>query len=341
MSYLVLGLGLLLSLCGGGAAYFGYGIVAVERGWASLIAGATALSCGIITIALGLILRSLSKLQVSLDVERGTKPLLREPTPGSGANLSWAQQEQALGVESPFGFGDDAPTIVAQPAAEQIAEASAPPAEPLSDHRGRARIFAARPQEDASVSPVSIDDVRRLVAAKIKRSPPAPPQSGSSENYRAGASGNAKSAPAASMTSAPVFEREAEPRHPPEIETAPNAAPFHAPGSAEEGGAFSSGRQTAVRQAEAEVHETARLVSEAQASRAPLPPDARPGGAEAVSSSDSLHRLEEGLAIVGRYESEGTSYVMYADGSIDAQSERGVFHFNSMADLKAFIESQG
>jgi hypothetical protein len=49
---------------------------------------------------------------------------------------------------------------------------------------------------------------------------------------------------------------------------------------------------------------------------------------------------EAGLAIVGRYESEGTSYVMYADGSIEARSERGVFHFQSMAELKAFMEAQ-
>jgi hypothetical protein len=49
---------------------------------------------------------------------------------------------------------------------------------------------------------------------------------------------------------------------------------------------------------------------------------------------------EAGLAIVGRYESEGTSYVMYADGSIEARSERGVFHFRSMAELKAFMEAQ-
>jgi hypothetical protein len=49
---------------------------------------------------------------------------------------------------------------------------------------------------------------------------------------------------------------------------------------------------------------------------------------------------EAGLTIVGRYESDGTSYVMYADGSIEARSERGVFHFQSMAELKAFMESQ-
>ena len=31
---------------------------------------------------------------------------------------------------------------------------------------------------------------------------------------------------------------------------------------------------------------------------------------------------------------------MYADGSIDARSDLGAFHFSSMAELKAFMESQ-
>ncbi len=46
MSYVIFGLGLLLAVCGSSAVYFGYGIVEVERGWSSVIAGATALSCG-------------------------------------------------------------------------------------------------------------------------------------------------------------------------------------------------------------------------------------------------------------------------------------------------------
>ena len=43
--------------------------------------------------------------------------------------------------------------------------------------------------------------------------------------------------------------------------------------------------------------------------------------------------------MIGRYESDGTSYVMYADGAIEAQSEAGVYRFASMAELKAFIET--
>ncbi len=46
-------------------------------------------------------------------------------------------------------------------------------------------------------------------------------------------------------------------------------------------------------------------------------------------------------AIIGRYEADGTSYVMFADGSIEAQSEAGVYRFSSMTELKAYIEGTG
>jgi len=44
--------------------------------------------------------------------------------------------------------------------------------------------------------------------------------------------------------------------------------------------------------------------------------------------------------VIGRYESDGTTYTMFSDGSIEAQSETGVYQFASMADLKAFIEAR-
>jgi hypothetical protein len=44
---------------------------------------------------------------------------------------------------------------------------------------------------------------------------------------------------------------------------------------------------------------------------------------------------------IGRYVSAGTTYVMYSDGSIEAENESGVLRFPSMAALKAYIERQG
>ena len=43
--------------------------------------------------------------------------------------------------------------------------------------------------------------------------------------------------------------------------------------------------------------------------------------------------------VVGRYSSGGAHYTLYADGTIDAQSDQGIFRFASMADLRAHIEA--
>jgi hypothetical protein len=45
-------------------------------------------------------------------------------------------------------------------------------------------------------------------------------------------------------------------------------------------------------------------------------------------------------AILGRYQANGNSYVMFSDGSIEAVTQTGVYRFGSMAELKAFIEAQ-
>ena len=42
--------------------------------------------------------------------------------------------------------------------------------------------------------------------------------------------------------------------------------------------------------------------------------------------------------VMGRYEADGTTYTMYSDGSIEAQSPAGTYRFQSMAELKSFIE---
>jgi hypothetical protein len=79
----------------------------------------------------------------------------------------------------------------------------------------------------------------------------------------------------------------------------------------------------------------------------PAPPivsEALPGDVPEPSPEPSASPApvvgEEGLAIVGTYESGGTSYVMYSDGSIEARTEHEVVQFKSMAELKAFMESQ-
>ncbi|GJD44977.1 hypothetical protein AFCDBAGC_2846 [Methylobacterium cerastii] len=45
--------------------------------------------------------------------------------------------------------------------------------------------------------------------------------------------------------------------------------------------------------------------------------------------------------VVGRYASGGNTYVMYADGAIEADTPQGRFTFASLDELKAFVEAGG
>jgi hypothetical protein len=45
--------------------------------------------------------------------------------------------------------------------------------------------------------------------------------------------------------------------------------------------------------------------------------------------------------VIGTYNSGDNKYVMFSDGSIEAQTPSGVFHFKSLDELKAFIAAGG
>ena len=44
---------------------------------------------------------------------------------------------------------------------------------------------------------------------------------------------------------------------------------------------------------------------------------------------------------MGTYASGGNTYVMYSNGSIEADTPRGQFTFDSLDELKAFVEAGG
>ncbi len=338
MSYVVLAIGLLLSVCGGALMSFGYGIVEVERGWASFIAGAALLAAGIVTMALALILHSLAGLRGFLKMERAR---------GGFAVLESASET----AERPIFFrsasaADVAPS--AEPAldAELYAEREAD-FEPIE----RAEPIVADQRPAATVAPapvaqVSIDDIRRLVAEKIRREPESDSLVEESADAR-GSQSAVETAPAAAGT---IVEPAAKPAAPAMRRTAPAAfslpravdlkdlAPHHfatADSSAPARSAASTPAETTfVSRAEPPV------IHSPSAEAAAPPPEAEALQALRELPEPPRRRPQEGLTIIGRYESEGTAYTMYADGSIEAHSDRGVFYFMSMAELKAFMDAQ-
>jgi hypothetical protein len=44
--------------------------------------------------------------------------------------------------------------------------------------------------------------------------------------------------------------------------------------------------------------------------------------------------------VIGNYEAHGAHYTMYADGSIEAETQHGVYRFASIEELKRFIEGE-
>lgn len=66
------------------------------------------------------------------------------------------------------------------------------------------------------------------------------------------------------------------------------------------------------------------------------PPDDRVAH-ERVEPHGTLE-TEDAPTVVGRYEANGASYVLFSDGTIEVETETGTHRFASMGDLKAHIE---
>lgn len=81
----------------------------------------------------------------------------------------------------------------------------------------------------------------------------------------------------------------------------------------------------------------------------PVPPapepvaDASPQEPPHEDPSDREPPLDEppGKTVIGTYDSGGNTYTMYADGTIDAETPAGRFHFASIEELKAFRGAGG
>ena len=385
MSYLVFALGALLSLFGAFAIIAGYeGIIQVERGWAGVIAGATALSGGIMTIALGFILHSLSGLHALLNPGKRLTPP-RElgedeagelgPEPGLAKNPEAAMAEAGPPPAA-------TPSAAVAPAAslrtwpQRPTRFSLAPARTVLKSRGTV-LPAARGTRESDLAlpkppPISRDALRGPEAAP---EPPFEPGFGSMPAGAAAKAGDAAdtrpaSAPSDETPADPAWNADGEPglfdedkANEPPIEASFPEMPF----DHRESGTELRPRVTwpaGTESIEAILGEGFRIEPDPEpaagkpsterspeaielASRDAAPPlssEAVPAGDPEASPKPSApaapYASEEGLAIVGRYDSEGTAYVMYGDGSIEARTEHAVLHFKSMVELKTFMESR-
>ena len=61
----------------------------------------------------------------------------------------------------------------------------------------------------------------------------------------------------------------------------------------------------------------------------------------------TLHEVEEAIAhpgpaptLVGRYTAGGANYMIFSDGTIEAETSQGAYRFASMGDFKAFLSKR-
>ena len=149
--WLALALGALLALGGAVSLWNGIDVIQSERGWASVIAGATALAGGVVTFGIFLVIRELQAIRASLMMVLESEPLPAS-APAAPASPAVAVEPPAPAVAAPPVVWPVEPAPpAAEPAPEPVASAHAPKEPP--PHESFDQIFPPVPLEPPPAPP--------------------------------------------------------------------------------------------------------------------------------------------------------------------------------------------
>jgi hypothetical protein len=295
------------------AAFFGWDIVLIERGWVMVLAGSFSAACGALLLGitaavsrLTQIQAELARLQIAIDEE------MQEEAPSSSTGVSMAALAGGLLGGKLLGRGEnkdrdesqaDLPLFADNDQPEAAAEAretrdedETPKVEPfpLFPPRESMESVGNRAEEEAEIK---VPDF--LLAERRK------------ETYIESRSSDADTS---------LFADEPKLEEPEERQNA-----FDRDGIPE-----SLPEPVSAREPETEREPESVLAEEETA--APEEP---------TREEEAAKEPRSGATVVGTYNSGDNTYVMFSDGSIEAQTPSGVFRFQSLDELKAFIASGG
>ncbi|MEZ0171767.1 hypothetical protein [Microvirga sp. TS319] len=306
------------------AAFFGWDIVLIERGWTMVIAGSFSAACGALLLGITAAVSKLARIQSELArLQIGYDEAVRDEASASTNGLSAAALAGGLLGGRMFGRGGTAEPEAAQPdlplfpQGEGSEPAAGSRAEADGEKAGETRPSGptvddkARPEEDefeVKVPDFLLAERReettvelRDRAAETSLFADEPKLAEPEEEHRDERERDEpREIPAGPL---PAVEQDAD-THGKDIEAERGLEPF-------------SGGEKPAAALEEEVAE--EKAGEEKAGEAPRP----------------------GATVVGTYNSGDNTYVMFSDGSIEAQTPKGVFHFQSLDELKAFIASGG
>ncbi len=145
MPWVICILGLALAIAGGASVVHGYNYIQADWGWQAIIAGATAVSGGIVTIALGAVLTSLVSIRRAFDRSRAAPAVGTAVEPSLPvAMVETPPPPLAADVERPL----ESPTL---PPAASLIEAPAK-SERFRDRSAARALSASRSGRTSSAS---------------------------------------------------------------------------------------------------------------------------------------------------------------------------------------------
>jgi hypothetical protein len=329
------------------AAILGWDIVLVERGWTMVIAGSIMAASGALLLGVTAAVSKLVKIQAELmrlhaglnepdaaqlpsSSELSVAALAGGLFAGTAAAKAGEEEQPTLPL-----FAKDAPANDVEPIRaeerDEVAELPAPPV--LGVYPGPEVVLEPEPIPDDDAAEAKVPEF--LFAERYREdryeeetyAPVRPPELDETLYARD---------PAEEQGSDIVPEEPPEPLHEPVREQASEPAVLIEDDRPVE----------AIVETKAEPVSAAEEAA-AQPDEAPSKteePDAVPAEKAADEELGEVERAEvdrADLAIVGTYTSGDNTYVMFSNGSIEAQTPRGVFQFESLDELKAFIASGG
>ena len=413
--WVALALGALLSLGGAVSIWNGVDVIQSERGWVAVIAGSVALTGGIVTFALFLLIREVQALRASMALAprvaaipppppRAVPVAVEEPAPVLPIPQEPVAADVPVHASAPV---DSAPFVppAPEPASREHPVPEAPPLESLAFEQ----VFPPVPVAPTPVAPPAERFRFRPADAAIGMAAGAA-AIGMFARSRAGSSSQDAPPPQPPVAAEPepIPQVDAQPEQIPSVESVlerleealqepqEDAASEQASGEApvetksdesklEEDGGEASKEDSALSpgyawleralardegrkspaldwlrsraptetlidpaapvqegQAEAPASTNEAPPAEEIASEPEAPAEAAPADESAETAEEVAHPPEPAAepGVLGRYSSGGSDYTLYSDGSIDAQTEQGLFRFASMAELRAHIEAQ-
>ena len=320
MTWLIFALATVLGLAGAISIASGIPYIQMEWGWTETIAGAVALSAGVITFALGAILYRLAAMHRAL---RNGFGLLPAGMPGSrhtaaaddarvylsesASSPAPVEPVEAATLRPRTGYA--AAEVVVDPdyalSTPASPKSTAPTEPPISEAPG-SMVLERVPETEAEASP-RVPWTARLRSRLRKAEPVSTmhvPDSGLGLDLRPTSDPDQTEAGAAPSLDV-SDETVAQPRFLGDVPGAPSS-------------------------------ETSSREGFGQGSADELQPVEDDGPFRRAGIADA----ETAPTIVGRYEAAGISYFLLSDGAIEVKTETGLHRFGSMQELKLFIEAQ-